>query len=201
MLSAEIISPFSILQPYEFKAYPYYPQTPGNLTSWESETLNFLNSVGAAAYFQIATEKQKRKLDTLNRVGLIRKYQLTGEQSMNIAAARPYKDISTLLKSLAFTQLILSLREYFEVKIYPGENHIHAYIDFNNKTFPVIIVRHGENISLLPLLTNKLERVIILAETYHPEFNKLTIPARIGLDNELLKSLVFRLPDGTIEEV
>jgi len=200
---SEEISPFSTLKPYGLIAYPCYPRPPGNLSSWEIETLSFLQDVGAAAYFQITSgSKQRKKLDSLNRAGLVYKYQLQGERSINVSASRPYSDLKNLLKTLAFTQLVVKLKELFLVQIFPGSNFIHAYIAFNNKTFPVIVIRHGDNISMLPFLTHSLDRLIIVSETIEPEFNKISIPARIVLDADLMNSsLIFYLPDGRIDNI
>ncbi|HBK69349.1 MAG TPA: hypothetical protein DDZ91_11960 [Firmicutes bacterium] len=199
MLSEEN-SPFSTLKQYDLIAYPCYPRPPGNLSLWEMETLSFLEDVGAATYFQITSgSKQKRKLDSLNRAGLMYKYQLKGERSINIAASRPYSDLKTLLKTLVFTQLVIKLKESFPVQIIPGSNFIHAYLAFNAKTFPVIIIRYGDNVSMLPLLVRSLERLIIISEKLEPEFNKISVPARIVLDKDLMDSLIFYLPDGSKE--
>jgi len=202
-VSLEEISPFSTLQKYELISYPYYPRPPGNLTSWEEETLSLLEDVGAGAYFQIAPKsKQRRKLDSLYRAGLIYKYQLKGERSINISASKPYDNLKTLLKTLAFTQLVIKLKDFFPVQVFPGSNLIHAYITFNTKTFPVIVVRHGDNISMLPFLTNSLDRLIIVSETLYPEFNNISVPVRIVLDSDLVNSsLVFYLPDGRAESI
>lgn len=190
---------FSTLNPYKLKAFPYRQQTPGNITSWETDILELLKDVGAAAYYQIATERQYKKLDTLNRVGLLRKYQLINGEQINIIASHPYEDTTTILKSLVFTQLIINLRQNNQIKIYPGDAFVHSFIDLNDKIFPVIITRHGENYSLLPLLTKEFKRLIILAEDYHPEFNNIIVPTRIGIDSELLNGLIFRMPDGTYD--
>ena len=201
-MSSEEISPFSTLKKYQLISYPYYPRPPGNLTNWEAETLSLLDDIGAGAYFQIAPKgKQRRKLDSLNRAGLVYKYQLKGERSINVSASRPYQDLKTLLKALAFTQLVIKLKEMFPVQVLPGSNFIHAHIAFNNKSFPVIIIRHSDNTSMLPFLANSLDRLIIVSETLHPIFNKITIPTRILLDNDLIKSNIsFYLPDGRIEK-
>lgn len=201
-MSLEEISPFSTRRKYKLIPYPCYPRPPGNLTAWETEILSLLDDVGAGAYFQIAPKgKQRRKLDSLSRAGLIYKYQLQGERSINISASRPYQDLKTLLKALAFTQLVIKLKEVTPVQVFPGSNFIHSHLLFNNKTFPVMIIRHGDNISMLPFLTKQLDKLIIVSETLYPEFNKITIPTRILLDNDLINSnILFYLPDGRIEK-
>lgn len=201
-MSLEEISPFSTLQKYELISYPYYPRPPGNLTSWEEETLSLLEDVGAGAYFQIAPKsKQRRKLDSLYRAGLIYKYQLKGERSINISASKPYDNLKTLLKTLAFTQLAIKLKEIYPVQVFPGSNFIHAHIQFNNNTFPVIVLRSGDDISMLPFLIKPLDKLIIVSEKLHPDFNKITIPTRILLDNDLINSnILFYLPDGRVEK-
>lgn len=201
-MSLEEISPFSTLQKYELVSYPYYPRPPGNLTSWEEETLSFLEDVGAGAYFQIAPKsKQRKKLDSLNRAGLVYKYQLKGERSINVSASRPYKDLKTLLKALAFTQLVIKLKEFYPVQVFPGSNFIHAHVQFNNNTFPVIVLRSGDDISMLPFLVKPLDKLIILSEKLHPMFERITIPTRILLDNDLINSnILFYLPDGRVEK-
>lgn len=201
-MSLEEISPFSTRRKYKLNSYPCYPRPPGNLTTWETEILSLLDDVGAGAYFQIAPKgKQRRKLDSLSRAGLIYKYQLQGERSINISASHPYQELKTLLKSLAFTQLVIKLKEVTPVQVFPGSNFIHSHLLFNNKTFPVMIIRHGDNISMLPFLTKQLDKLIIVSETLYPEFNKITIPTRILLDNDLINSnILFYLPDGRIEK-
>ncbi len=199
---SENLSPFSVRQNYKLVSYPCTPRPPGNITSWEEDILNFLSSVGAAAYFQIAPgSKQRKKLDSLYRSGLIYKYQLQGERNINIASSKPYGDLKELLKSLAFTQLVLTLKTTFpELQIIPGSNHIYANIILNQNSYPVIILRQDDNISALPFLINSLDRVIIVSESFYPEFNLIKIPARIAIDTDLLLNPKFYLPDGREEK-
>ena len=201
-MSLEETSPFSTLRRYELISYPYYLRPPGNLSPWETETLSLLENVGAGAYFQIAPKsKQRKKLDSLNRAGLVYKYQLKGERSINISASKPYDNLKTLLKALAFTQLVIKLKDFFPVQVFSGSNFIHAYIVLGDKTFPVIVLRSGDDISLLPFLVKPLDRLIIVSEKLHPIFEKITIPTRILLDNDLINSnILFYLPDGRVEK-
>lgn len=190
------MSPFSSEQKYTLQTYPYTARVPGNLTPWEQETLYFLKQVGAAAYFQITYKsKQKHKLDALNRAGLLRKYQLQGKSPINVAATRKY-EIPELLKTLIFTQLVLRLKENFpDLTISPGDNLVHSVLTFNERNFPVIVLRQSDNLYFFP----KEERMIIISETFHPSFSKINTPVRIALDEELLSedSLIFHLPDGS----
>ena len=201
-MSLEEISPFSTLKKYELITYPYYPHPPGNLSPWEEETLSLLEDIGAATYFQIAPKsKQRKKLDSLYRTGLVYKYQLKGERSINISASRPYDNLKTLLKALAFAQLVIKLKDFYPVQVFPGSNLIHAYIVFNNNSFPVIVLRSGDDISMLPFLIKPLDKLIILSEKLHPDFNKIAIPTRILLDNDLINSnILFYLQEGRIEK-
>ncbi|MDD2586789.1 MAG: hypothetical protein PHT79_09785 [Syntrophomonadaceae bacterium] len=196
-------SPFSPLCNYTLHSYPCYPRPPGNLTAWEHDILDFLSHTGAAAYFQITTgSKQKHKLNTLNRAGLIYKYKLIGEYKLNIAASRPYNDIREILKSLVFAQLVIKLKNLDpNLQIFPGTFPVHAEIIFNSKTFPIIVTRAGDNLSILPSMVSNLDRVIIISETFDLTFNKIHIPARIALDKDLINSpsMFFHLPDGRNE--
>jgi hypothetical protein len=191
------VSPFSTLQKYTLIAYPYTSRLPGNLTPWEVEQLEFLNQVGAASYFQLMSRsKHKKKLNTLSRAGLIRKYKLEGQTPMLVAASQPYSNVVTLLKALVFTQLVLTMRQKFEIEIQPGDMLLHAVLKINGNHFPVIVFRESDAIPPLP----DLDRLIIISETFRPEFKKIKSPARIALDQEILSPLLtFYLPDGSKE--
>lgn len=195
------MSQFSALQNYKLKAYPTNLRPPGNLTAWDKETLSFLSQVGAAAYFQIAPKgRHRQKLDALHRAGLCFKYQLQGEKKINVSASRYYDNVKDILKSLIFTQLIKQFQIPLEVT--PGEGIIHAVIYINTNPYPVIVLRHGEPISLLPFMARNYERLIIISEKYYPEFDKITVPIRVALDENLLSDdFCFILPGGRTEKI
>lgn len=195
------MSPFSTKQNYTLISYPTYPRPPGCLTTWDRETLEFLSQVGAAAYFQAAEKgRHRQKLDALHRAGLCYKYQLQGERNINVATSHPYHDLKDILKSLAFTQLVKELKKLTPLEIQPGESPIHAVIYMNNQSFPVMTIRSGDSLTLLPFITRNLSRLILISEEYYPEFSKINIPARIALDEILLSGdFYFLTPDGTPE--
>lgn len=189
------LSPFSSMQNYELISYPYYPKPICSITPWEEGIINFLDEVGAAAYFQITyKDKQKKKLNALNRAGIIRRYELKADRPMLIAARREHT-LSELLKSLIFAQFIIKFRERFETTIYPGDDLIHSVISTHKKNFPVLILRGTESTAVPPL-----ENLVIISETFRPEFKDITKPARIFLDNDLFtETLTTYLPDGQKE--
>lgn len=193
------MSQFSILQDYKLKAYPTNIRPPGHLTAWDKKTLAFLSQVGAAAYFQIAPiGRDRQKLDALHRAGLCFKYQLQGEKKINVSAAKHHNSVKDILKSLIVTQLVKQFNIPLEVR--PGEGIIHSVIYINTNAYPVIVLRHGDPVSLLPFMACNYERLIIISEQYHPEFDKITIPVRIALDENLLSDdFYFTLPGGKRE--
>lgn len=196
-MSSEEISPFSPLQNYRLKAYPFTPNPPGRLNDWEKQTLNFLAETKAAAYFQLSNHAgRKRNLTAMSRAGLVHKYQLQGQRNINVVTSTGFDDLDKLLRTLAFTQLVLKLKPR---EILPGSNQIHAHIVLNN-AFPVLVLRHGDDPGMVPFITNRLDRVIIISETLYPEFNKIKTPCRICLDRDLLQDEVtFYLPNGRRE--
>lgn len=193
------MSPFSTRQNYTLKTFFNDVRTPNNITTWERETLSFLSQVGAAAYFQLASNnKQRDKLEALGRAGLCQRYLLQGEKNIKIASSKLYKDQADLLKALAFTQLVKQLSVPMEIT--PGEGIIHAVIHINDRSFPVAVLRHNDPVSLLPFMVRNYNRLIIISEDYHPEFDKITIPVRIALDEALLSNdFHFLLPGGRRE--
>lgn len=190
-----MLSPFSSMQSYELISYPYYSRPICSITPWERNTINFLDEVGAAAYFQITyKDKQKKKLNALNRAGIIRKYELKANRPMLIAARKEHT-LPELLKSLIFAQFIIKFREHFGVVIYPGDGTIHAVISTQSKDFPVLILRGTE-----PTILPPLDNLIIISETFRPEFQDISKPTRIFLDNDLFAdTLVTYSPDGQKE--
>jgi hypothetical protein len=69
-------------------------------------------------------------------------------------------------------------------------------LKINGNHFPVIVFRESDAIPPLP----DLDRLIIISETFRPEFKKIKSPARIALDQEILSPLLtFYLPDGSKE--
>lgn len=193
-MSSGEISPFSTLQNYKLKAYPFNPNPPGHLNDWEKHVLEFLSATKAATYFQLCDHtRQKKKLNAMSRAGLVHKYQLQGQRNINVVSSVGFDNLDRLLRTLVFTQLALKLKPK---DILPGSNHIHAHIVLNN-IFPVLVLRHGDDPGMVPFITNRLERVIILSETFYPEFNKIKTPCRICLDQDLLQDeLTFYYPDG-----
>jgi len=104
------MSPFSTRQNYTLKTFINDVRTPNNITTWERETLGFLSQVGAAAYFQLASNsKQRNKLEALGRAGLCQRYLLQGEKNLKVASSKLYKEPSSLLRTLVFTQLVKQL--------------------------------------------------------------------------------------------
>jgi hypothetical protein len=193
------MSPFSTRQNYTLKTFFNDVRTPNNITTWERETLSFLSQVGAAAYFQLASNnKQRDKLEALGRAGLCQRYLLQGEKNIKIASSKLYKEPSSLLRTLVFTQLVKQLSVPMEVT--PGEGIIHSVIHINDQSFPVAVLRHNDSVSLLPFMVRNYNRLIIISEDYHPEFDKITIPVRIALDEALLSNdFHFLLPGGRRE--
>jgi hypothetical protein len=196
-VSSGEISPFSPLQNYKLKAYPFTPNPPGHLNDWEKHVLEFLSATKAATYFQLCDHtRQKKKLNAMSRAGLVHKYQLQGQRNINIVSSVGFDNLDKLLRTLVFTQLVLKLKPR---DILPGSNHIHAHIVLNN-VFPVIVLRHGDDPGLVPFITNRLDRVIIISEVFYSEFNKIKTPCRICLDQHLMQSgLSFYLPDKRTE--
>lgn len=178
--------------------------------------MDLINQTGAAAYFQLISNqlsisrqhKLTNKLDSLNKVGLARKYQLIGDSEINIISSLPYTEPIDILKAIIFTQLVLKLKTLDpNIEIYlPDEKFVHANIKFMNSIFSVIIIRHTDNISILPFITSSLEKTIIVSEILESEFNRIKTPARIILDEDLfsqnpLIQIPFYLPDGSIEKL
>ena len=166
------------------------------MTDWEINVLELLSGVKAAAYFQLCDHtRQKKKLTAMARAGLVRKYQLQGRRNINVVSLMEF-NLDKLLRTLAFAQLAIKLKPR---EILPGSNQIHAHIVLNN-VFSVIVLRHGDDPDMIPFITNRLERAIVVSETLYPEFKKIKIPCRICLDNDLLgKEMTFYLPDGRRE--
>jgi hypothetical protein len=193
------MSPFSIRQNYRLKIFYTDIRTPNNITAWERETLSFLSQVGAAAYFQLASNnKQRKKLEAMGRAGLCHRYILQGERKLKAASSRFYKDKNDLLRALAFTQFVKQLSVPMEIT--PGEGIIHAVIHMNSQSFPVAVLRYNDPVSVLPSIVRNYNRLIIISEDYYPEFDKITIPVRIALDEILLSNdFYFLCPGGKKE--
>ena len=77
---------------------------------------------------------------------------------MLVAASQPYSNVVALLKALIFTQLVLTMRQKFEIEIQPGDMLLHAVIKINGSHFPVIVFRESD---AMPTLT-KIDSLIII---------------------------------------
>ena len=179
---------------YSVVSYPFIARPPGYLTPYEQFVYNLTHSTGAVALSQITYKsKHKKKLKSLARCGLLAMHRLEGLYKLNVLTPGPFPGLPEVLKSLAFTRLVLMLKQYGCV--FTDEEPPYRVIILDGKTYHVVIHRETEPIMPAVMQASQQERSIILAEKYHPEFAALE-SARILLDTYD----VFLYPDGTPEK-
>lgn len=188
------VSPFSGLCDYSVKSYPFLARTPGYLTPYEQFVYDLTRSTGAVAFSQVVYKsKHKKKLKSLARCGLLALHRLEGPYKLNVLTPGPFPGLQEVLKSLAFTRLVLILKQRGCVFI--DEEQPCRVVILDGKTYHVIIHRENEPVFSVVLQASRPEKVIILAEKYHPEFASLE-SSRILLDT----CDMFLYPDGTPEK-
>ena len=188
------VSPFSMSCDYSVKSYPFLARVPGYLTPYEQFVYDLAHSTGAVAFSQVASRsKHKKKLKSLARCGLLALHRLEGLYKLNVLTPGPFPGLIEVLKSLAFTRLVLMLKQ--KGCVFIDEEPPYRVIILDGKTFHVVIHRETEPVFPVVLQASKPERAIILAEKYHPEFASLE-SSRILLDTYDL----FLYPDGTPEK-
>lgn len=193
-------SKFSSTNNHNLRAFPYQYRPINKISPWEQEVLDLINQTGAAAYSQLIPtdisisrqNKLTKKLDSLNKVGLLRKYQLS---EINICASKSYDNPIDLLKSLVFTQFIQKAK-----LIDPSlEIYSPTLVKFCNNVFSVIIIRQSDD----PIFLYSIqEKTIILSEKFLSEFTRIKAPVRIILDKDLFcenPHIPFYLSDGSTE--
>jgi hypothetical protein len=188
-------SSFSKTCNYQVTSHPFRPRAPGHLSERDKVILTMTETFGAVSFFQLQQlwphqhrNKTRNAAKALGRCGILAIHRLECEEyRMNICTPGKFPGLDSVLRSMAFFQLYLRLREAV-----PGLNACLAsspltgVILMNNKEFPVVVVRSGDNTVLLPYQVQQLPRLVIVSETFEPVFKKVTCDCRVALDNDLL---------------
>lgn len=180
------MSPFSHLCGYSVTQFARAQRGQMNLSPRDQTLICRIRLAGAAAFFQICERKRDRnKLKTLGRVGVLNLYRLEGQYRMNVASWEPLS-LDQLLRSLVLAQFLL-----LSGAVFNGQQVI-----FNGRAHELIIVRHGDAVPV-----ERLERAnccLILAEEYAGWFDHIPSPAKILLDEDLISNHLNYIDTGMI---
>ncbi|AEG14496.1 hypothetical protein Desku_0897 [Desulfofundulus kuznetsovii DSM 6115] len=184
----EKISPFSVLNNYRIIQRTKKIREILSPTPREIILLNILKSCGSVAGFQVEglwSNKGREKLKKLAFGGFIVLSKLEGEYKLNVYSLSPQKDVSTVLKQLAFAQLYMRIREHFPCGASLLPPPLTGVINIRGKIFPVLVVRRGEDPACLYGYLKGLPRLLVIAE----ELVKLDLPVpfRVTTDGDLLE--------------
>jgi hypothetical protein len=184
---------------------PRRPPPDAALNLREFLALSFLRACRVMAGFQLAWlwsgSKGKNALAALARWGVIWRHRFEGVGRLNVYTLPGiYPEVGRALRELVLAQLYVRVRRFYPAELLPAEPPFQGVISFAGLSFPVLVLRHGDPPGLPALLGPALERALVLAEEWHPEFSKVAADARFVLDGDLLwgpLSGAFRFPDGT----
>ncbi|MDN5375463.1 MAG: hypothetical protein PWQ39_503 [Thermacetogenium sp.] len=197
-------SPFSLTCGYQVTSYPFIPRTPGNLSERDKVIIDMTNTFGATAFFQLQQlwpnrhrNKTRNTAKSLARCGLLALHRLESpEYRMNVCTPGYFPGLDKVLRSLAFFQLYLRLREFnSNLSACLATHPLTGVVFMNDKEFPVVVVREGDQLPLLPYQLQDFERLVIVAESFDPAFGRIPCECRIALDEDLLN---FSKPAGEI---
>jgi hypothetical protein len=180
------LSPFSLLNNYKVlsrqtKLYNLIEPTPQEIVLF-----NVINSCGVIASFQ--AEKilcSRKKLKSLSDKKVIVKHKLESPQyRMNVFNFDMEIDLNHILKRLAFAQLYTRIREITPCKAALCPAPLTGMMYFNGVSYPVLVLRKGDNTTLLKDVLKTLPRVLVIAEeVLQLDFG---IPYRLTTDGDIL---------------
>ena len=199
------LSPFSLLNYYKVGTINDRIVEPYSPTPREIILLNILKSCSTVAGFQLETlwpsKEGRRRLKKLARQGIIARYKLNGKHKLNVYSLSPNLDIETALRQMAFAQLYIKMRLVMPCSATLGPEPFTGLINLYGKPYPVLVIRKGDAVSMLPSKLPNVPRLIVIAE----DFTKLNLDNyRITTDRDLLDKplhAAFRLPSGEPEEI
>lgn len=206
VINMQELSPFSLLNYYKASTINDHIIEPRFPTPREIMLLNILRSCGTAASFQLENlwpnKEGRRKLKKLARQRIIARYKLNGKHKLNVYSLNPYLDLETALRQMAFAQLYIKMRLVMPCSATLGPEPFTGLINLYGKPYPVLVIRKGDAVSMLPSKLPNVPRLIVVAE----ELTKLNLDMdyRITTDRDLMDKplyLAFRLPDGSQEKV
>ena len=182
---------------FQVRSYVKQKRSPGYLTPFEEKVCSLVHTTGAVAVSQVCkNSKQKQKLKTLARLGILAMHYLEGNHNglpvtHVVLTPGPFPGLLPVLKRLAVTDLIIYLEYPPAVCVHDGEFIIYLD-DIEYRAFV-----HREPEPVMPVIVEAKKHLsFILAEKYYPEFSLLDPDeARILIDGED----VLRYPDGTPE--
>lgn len=188
-------SPFSLTCSYRVTSYPFRPRAPGHLSERDRVIITTTKTFGATSFFQLQQlwphlhkNKTRNTAKALARCGLLALHRLECEEyRMNVCTPGYFPGLDSVLRSLAFFQLYLRLRRIDpHLRACQAAFPLTGVILMNGKEFPVVVARQGDNLALLPYQVQNLERLIIVAESFDPVFQKIPCNCRIAFDADLL---------------
>lgn len=213
-LSAETgksLSPFSLCCNYNFESFPpeknkYVDNKRLELSTQEQMAVTIINAVGAVASFQLedlcwSKNTCRQKLKILSRLGVINRHKLAGTYTLNVYTPGKFPGLDKTLRLLALAQLYTRMFKLQPCSFMRADRPLDAYIKFLNVVFPVMVIRLNDSIKNLPLLVKalNLDRLIIVSDSFRPEFRSLDKRVRIAVDSDLISEPLFNaflLPDG-----
>lgn len=191
--------PFSLSCNFKVQSMVRTKRSPGYLTPFEELVCSLVTATGAVAISQVcANSKQKHKLKSLARLGILAMHRLEGYYNgypviHNVLTPGSFPGLVQVLKRLAVTHLLILL-DYPPAVCISDEEFVIYLEDVEYRAFV-----HREPEPVKPFIIKAKNHLsFILAEKYHPEFAELDPDScRIVLDTED----VFLYPDGTPENI
>jgi len=202
------MSPFSLSCKYTVNLCNTVKHNNIELSTQEQTALEIIESVGAVTSFQLeglawTKNTTRHKLNKLSNYGIINKYNLKGEYTLNVYTLNKLSNLDNILRTLAVAQLytkILKLQQ--PCLVLKADKPLNTYIKFKEITFPVMVIRNNDNIKTLPIIIKSLniDKLIIISEEFYPDYKFIDTQVRITTDRDLLEKPLtdaFYLPNGS----